>query len=245
MPIEKFVKSYNIKTYECDRGSKLRVPALFNILQDAADGSAGKLGFGMEFCLEHGRSWVGVNYHIKINRLPKIHETITITTWPSDQKTLFALRDFSVTDEKGEEIIAASSQWILIDFAKRRPLNLFDNLPERMYLEERALQTDFPKIPEPVEPVLQKTFAVRFDDIDINNHVNNSIYPLWASESVDNDFRLEHEPSEIEISFKKECHYGENVEVLTNESNGTSISFIKSATDGRELARVRINWRQA
>ena len=245
MPIEKLIKSYNIKTYEGDKSKNLRILTLFNILQDAADESATKLGFGMEFCLSHGTAWVGVNYHIKINRLPKIHENITISTWPSDQKSLFAFRDFSITDESGAEIIAASSQWVLIDFAKRRPLNLTDNLPELMYLEERALQTDFPKIPEPEEPTLKKTFAVRFDDIDINDHVNNSIYPLWASESVEHDFRLTHEPAEIEISFKKECHYGETVEVSTTEANNTSISLIKSATDGRELARVRINWREA
>lgn len=243
MLVQKFCKNYEIKTYECDKNGNIRIPTLFNIFQDAADGSATSLGLGMEFCLAKGMAWVGSNYHVKINRLPKIHEHIKIITWPSAQKLLGALRDFKVETEDGEELIVASSQWILIDFAKKRPLSLKDNLPEYTVIDERALDTEFPKIAEPAETVCKKEFAVRFDDIDINSHVNNAIYPLWASEAVDNDFRLNHEPAEIEISFKKECKYGETVEVLTGIDGTISTSCIKSKEDGRLLACVRIYWR--
>lgn len=241
--MKKYEKIYQIKSYEADKNGFLRIPTLLNIFQDAADGSACELGLGMEFCLARGLAWVGANYHIKINRLPKIHENIKIQTWPSAEKLLGAIRDFVVYDESGEVIIIASSQWILIDFAKKRPLSLKNNLPEYQVIDERALNTDFAKIAEPENVNCRKEIDVRFDDIDINGHVNNAVYPLWASEAVNADFRTSHEPQEIEISFKKECLYGERVEVLSEVKDELSTSIIKSMTDGRELARVRILWK--
>ena len=74
--MEKYVKEYNLRTYECDKNGYLRIVSLFNLLQDMADSHAADLGLGMEFCLSNGLAWVGANYHIKINRMPKIHENI-------------------------------------------------------------------------------------------------------------------------------------------------------------------------
>jgi len=242
MQAKKYCKTYEIKTYEGDTDSSLRIPTLFNIFQDAADESATSLGLGMEFCLQKGKAWIGSNYYVDIKRLPKIHEKIRIETWPSEQKLLTATRDFRIFDTNENEIISASSQWILIDFARKRPLSLKDNLPSYTLIEERAVDTDFPKITEPQNISIRKTFGVRFDDIDINRHVNNAVYPLWASEAVENDFRLKNEPSHIEIAFKKECHLGEEVEVLTQKDDQQTTSCIKSLSDGRELALVKILW---
>jgi len=241
--VKKYEKIYQIRTYETDKNKILRIPTLLNIFQEAADGSARELGLGMEFCLERGLAWVGSNYHIKINRLPKIHENIKIQTWPSAEKMLGAIRDFVVYDENGEVMITASSQWILIDFEKKRPLSLKNNLPQYQVIPERALDTDFAKIAEPESINCRREFTVRFDDIDINSHVNNAVYPLWASEAVDEEFRLTHEPKEIEIAFKKECRYGEKVEALTQMEGTLSTTIIKSMTDGRELARAKILWK--
>ena len=78
--MEKYVKEYNLRTYECDKNGYLRIVTLFNILQDMADSHATDLGLGMEFCLSKGFAWVGANYHIKINRMPQTHENIKIIT---------------------------------------------------------------------------------------------------------------------------------------------------------------------
>lgn len=241
--MDKFVKHYNIRTYECDKNSNLRILTLMNILQDMADSHATDLHLGLEFCLSQGLAWVGSNYHIKINRLPTLHETIKVTTWPAAEKKIGAVRDFVVEDENGNRIIVASSQWILIDFNKKKPVSLREHLPYYQVIDERVLETDFIRLPELERVDCSRQFKVRFDDIDINKHVNNAVYPLWATEAVDYDFRDTHIPSEIEIAFKKECHLQETVEVKTQMTDTTSISSICSLTDGRELARLRINWK--
>ena len=239
--MEKYVKEYNLRTYECDKNGYLRIVTLFNILQDMADSHASDLGLGMEYCLSKGFAWVGANYHIKINRLPKIHEDIKIT-WPSEEKKIGAIRDFAIYDSQNNLIICATSQWVLIDFARKRPIALKDNLPQYTVINERSLVSEFSKLPALERVDFEKSFSVRFDDIDINMHVNNSLYSLWAIESLDYSFRDEYLPSEIEISFKKEGHLGEDVGITTQLDGLQTLHSIKSLNDNRELSNLRIKW---
>ena len=240
--MEKYVKEYNLRTYECDKNSNLRIVTLFNIFQDMADSHATDLGLGMEYCLSKGFAWIGANYHMKINRMPKTHENIKIVTWPSEQRRLGAIRDFVVYDSKNNVIINATSQWILIDFVRKRPIALKDNLPEYTVINEHSLVSNFEKLPQPQRADFNKTFSIRFDDIDINKHVNNSLYPLWATETLDYKFRDEYIPSEIEISFKKEGHLGEDVNIISQVDGLQTLHSIKTINDNRELSSVRIKW---
>ena len=238
----KIEKEYLIRTYECDRNENLRLLTLMNIFQDVADSHASAMGLGLEYCLSKGFAWVGSNYHLQIARLPKMHEKIKVQSWPAVEKKLGAIREFLVQSENGDTLIKASSQWILIDAARRRPIALRENLPMYQVIGERVIDTDFPKISEPQKIDEAAEFFIRFDDIDLNNHVNNAVYPLWASEAVGIDFRAAHTPAEIEIAFKKEGLYGEDIRVETEFDNLTTIHRIKATGDGRELARVRICW---
>lgn len=244
MKLTKYANEYNIRSYECDRNNNLRILTLMNIFQDMADNHAKQMGLGIEYVLSKGFAWVGTNYALDIERLPQMHENIRIETWPSEEKRVGAIRDFEVFGENGKSIIRASSQWVLIDFKKKRPIGLKENLPEYAVLPERALSTEFPKLPE-VERVDEETkFRVRFDDIDINKHVNNAVYVLWASEAVNPEFRLEHNPKHIEISFKKEGHMGEKIKVTTQCEGLHTFHSIRTydSDDERELARAYIEW---
>lgn len=240
--MEKFEREYHIRSYECDKSGQLRLVTLMNILQDMADSHASKLGLGYDFCVHNGYAWFGSNYHIKIERLPQCHEQIRIQTWPAEKKKLGVIRDFAIFDQDNHCIIRASSLWILIDFARKRPIAIEKAIPDYHPLEERSLATDFQKLP-PIETVHHtKVFQARYDDIDFNNHVNNAIYPLWAVETSSPEFHDSHFPAEIEIFYKKECHLDEMVEVLVQETNQACLYLIKSRTDDRELAQLKIIW---
>ena len=77
----------------------------------------------------------------------------------------------------------------------------------------------------------------------MNNHVNNAVYPLWASEAVPSDFRLGKQISELEVAFKKECRLGEQVVVLSEINEHETRHRIVAQGDNRELALVRIVWK--
>ena len=213
--MQKYIQNHKIYSYECDKEGKLRLLTLFNILQHMADSHADLLNVGYKNFSQKNITWVGSAYALHINKRPAWNETVTIETWPSGLSPVRAIRDFCVLSENGETLFTASSQWVIIDLKTGRPQPTKKYVEGLESLDQRALDTNFPTI-HPIERCdFEKHFYVRYDDIDINQHVNNAIYPVWASESVPNEFREMNEIEDIEIAFKKPAFYGEQIIVQT------------------------------
>ena len=242
--IEKYSKNYEIRSYEVDKDKKLRLLTLFNILQDISDTHAEKIGVGYSFCLKEGLAWVGAGYHAKINRLPTWRDQVTITTWPSGNTAATAYRDSMLSDEAGNPLVLVSSQWALIDVARLRPVALAKHIDMSLWRDDRAIDTTFPAILPPERTDFEKTFYVRYDDIDINNHVNNAVYPVWASEAVPFEFRKQHDLAEIRVAFKRSAVLGDIISIETQIDEDRTRHLIKSAEGDRVFALVEINWRK-
>ena len=243
MAIRKQVHTFTVKSFECDRNDTLRLLTLLNLLQDIADDSANEIGIGYDYLRTIGKAWVLIAMNVQIDRMPHLQEEITIKSWPSDISALYTEREFEVWSASGERIIRACSQWIVIDFKTRRPMHLKECLPEYEPIREKVILEDrFPKLPAPERDDYTERFLVRYDDIDRNDHVNNAIYSLWASESLVPKYRIEHEPAGMIINFRKEGLFGEKILVHTQMDGDTSLHSIE-AEDGRELARVKFSWR--
>ena len=243
MAIRKQVHTYVVKSFECDRKDTLRLLTLLNLFQDIADDSANEIGIGYDYLRTVGKAWILIAMNVEIDRMPHLQEEITLKSWPSDMSALYTEREFEVWSADGQRIIRACSQWIVIDFASRRPVHLKEWLPEYAPIREKVILEDrFPKLPAGEREDYSERFLVRYDDIDRNDHVNNAIYSLWASESLVPEYRLEHEPASLAINFKKEGLFGEKIFVSTQMDGDNSLHSIKAA-DGRELARVRFSWR--
>lgn len=243
MAIRKLVHKYVVKSFECDRKDTLRLLTLLNLFQDIADDSANEIGIGYDYLRTVGKAWVLIAMNVQIDRMPHLQEEITIKSWPSDISALYTEREFEVWSANGERIIRACSQWIVIDFESRRPVHLTEWLPLYEPIREKVIQENrFNKLPAVVRDDYTERFLVRYDDIDRNDHVNNAIYSLWASESLVPQYRIDHEPAGMIINFRKEGLFGEKILVHTQMDGNTSLHSIQASDDGRELARVRFRW---
>ncbi len=239
------VHKYVVKSFECDRRDTLRLLTLLNLFQDIADDSANSIGIGYDYLRTVGKAWVLIAMNVQIDRMPHLAEEITVKSWPSDTSALYTEREFEVWSASGERIIRACSQWIVIDFATRRPMHLKDCLPEYEPIREKVIPEDrFPKLPATERDDYSERFLVRYDDIDRNDHVNNAIYSLWASESLEPQYRIEHVPAGLMINFRKEGLFGEKILVHTQMDGDTSLHSIQASEDNRELARVRFTWQK-
>ncbi len=240
--VTKHCKEYAVKSYEADCRGFLRITSLMNLLQDMACENADSLGFGFEDCAQQNLAWVGADYLLEISQLPRIDEHFIIETWPSGTKLWGGVRDFLLKDTAGNILVAATSLWVLIDVLHRRPVNLSKHFPQYTVLNEHSVTAEFAKLPPVEDPNYVQEFTVRFDDIDVNNHVNNAIYPLWATESVAPEFRRQHTPKTLEISFKKEALYGQQIKVCTKQTDTESLHTIYEKQSGTVLADCRIKW---
>jgi len=242
--MEKFKKTYTISSFQVDSNARLRIHSLFNLFQDIADDHAEKIGVGYSFCRENGVGWVGGAYHLLINRLPSWNEEIRIETWPSASTAASAIRDFQVFDSAGHILINATSQWVLIDTVRLRPLPIAKHLPHYTVYNERALQSDFAKIETPEGAFTEKSFPVHADDIDLNHHVNNALYPTWVLDSFDDSFLKDHIPAEVKISFRRSAKRGDQIYLKTYQDGLLSTSLLANGDNTVEFSRLQIRWQE-
>ncbi|MDR0727216.1 MAG: hypothetical protein LBF37_04100 [Rickettsiales bacterium] len=229
-----------LKTYQTDRFGNIRPLMLMNELQAIADNHAELLGCGRSYCMEKGLAWVVTHYLVDIIELPKEAEELEFTTWPSAQDALRAIRDFEIRGADGRLMIRATSQWILIDIERRRPLKLGDHLPEWDLIKDRAYDRTFDKFPD-FEPQKTRAMHCRYDDVDVNQHINNAVYAVWATESVGFKFRNEHKLKGIELNFKKEIS-PDMPEVFVSTSIDGMTSHHKITSNDVENANVICTW---
>jgi acyl-ACP thioesterase len=226
---KKYSVQRNLKTYQMDRCERLRPVMLMNELQAIADTHAEILEAGRKFCLENEVAWVVTHFLVDIMEMPTDKEPIEIITWPSKHDSLKAVRDFEIRGLDGRLMVRATSQWVMIDLKTRKPLRLSEKLPEWGMDNGRAWDRTFEKF-EDFEATLCDNVRPRYDDVDVNQHINNAVYAAWATESLGSKFRDAHELRGLEINFKKEIGSDvDSVEICSAISDGISRHSIKTA----------------
>ena len=242
--MEKLIKEHTISNYECDRNENIKIISIFHLLQDMADAHAEKLNVGYTFYKQNHLAWVGRAYHIKIYSWPKIFDKIILETWPCLRTALIATREFLIKDTNGNTLVAASSQWAMIDTIKMRPIK-FDNYNLTYdVLAERALQSDFAKIQQLQKIDFEKQIQIREDDIDSNGHVNNCVYPMWAMETFEEQFKKDFVLDEMEINFKKPVFKQDDTITAKVQKNYDTDFTVSIGTKEKEAALINIKFRK-
>ncbi|MCL1785642.1 MAG: thioesterase [Alphaproteobacteria bacterium] len=237
--MQKHVEKKVLKTYKMDRHGLLRPVMLMNELQEVADIHAELLGRGRTWCRDTGRAWVVTHYLVDIIKMPGENQEIEIYTWPSAADALRAARDFEIKDMSGNIMVRATSQWVMIDMDTRRPVRIDEVLAGWGTVDEHVIDRPFEKFPEFDADTTWVAYP-RFDDVDLNQHINNAVYATWAAESLGFEFRNGHKLRRIDINFKKEIPADmRNINVESRIDGMTSRHMIKNEI---EHANVICEW---
>ena len=237
-------ESFQIRAFEADTSGKLSILHLFNYFQEVAGNHASALGVSIEKLNAQQLTWMLSRFHIQVHRYPAWGEKITLKTWPSDHSGLHALREFVLYDQEGKQIGQGTSGWLMIDLKRRRPIRMPDfitsiELPDL----PRPVDDAFNKLPSPVENEPGKSFTVGYHDLDINQHANSVHYIRWALEAVPSEVRGEQQLSGLEVQFRAEATYGDQVESRI-EKNGLIFKHgLYEQASNRELAVIRSTWK--
>ncbi len=242
-----YSKVYDIKYYEQNVRGDLKESSLLNFLQDIATLSAESLGFGPSFVFSNNYAWVVLKYHIELYKEMKNIGALTIKTEPRGTSKLYAFRDFELYTKNGAIAGRVISAWALIDMKSRKLLPVQKILARYMPVyEKKDTDLEYNKIIPPQQTDYQKLFDVRFDDIDVNHHANNCNYIIWALETLDNQFRLEHIPVVIDIKYRKEVSLGAKVlsiaQKISENDKIYTRHIIKDLSSDEELTSLLIQW---
>lgn len=234
--------SFTVALHEAGPGGTIKVPSVFNYLQTAAGSHSNAIGFGGADILKKGYSWVISRYRLSIIKLPSLFDNITVTTWRFGEVNHYAIREFLVTDNEGGIMIKGTSSWILLNIFERKPVVPSKLFPGYPLDHERALDDDFPSIKQVSSPEKVKEFPVRLNDLDMNKHVNNSVYSSFIMETGE-DMSEGKRLKDITLNFRAEAYYGQTVTSLA-EKNGSDniIHKLICKETGKELTRGITIW---
>ena len=230
---------------DADSNAKLKMPALLQMLQESATEHAHELGIAYSHLKPQGLGWVISKLIVNIDKIPSWGERVYITTWPSIRERIATYREFSATDANGNPLFSARSQWLLMDINARRIARLerlkhWDLFPEQV--NDESFDTPFEKIDTTQnDNIKESLFFARNDDIDLNGHVNNAVFLIWAMESIPDTF-TKRVPQKIKISFLEEVRPHTEVKVICQFWQDKTITSLISPTTQREHAKICIDW---
>jgi len=237
-----YTNNYEMKWYEVDSQRILKPASLLNHLQDIATKSADNFGIGMDFLYPLNYAWYLIKYHMEFSDYPQDIKEITIRTESRGSSRLFASRDFEIWDED-RFLGRITSQWAMINRENKNFVKMseIDRIPP---YEKREDDLNFPKITPQESYDIEKTFEIRYDDIDINQHVNNSNYIIWAFEPLDMSFRKNHKLKTLDIIYKKEITYGQEVVSMLKIDGAKTYHILLNKDTQEQLCIIEAVWQK-
>jgi medium-chain acyl-[acyl-carrier-protein] hydrolase len=240
-----FSRSVRVRSSDTDMYRQLTMSRLFSMLQEVSIAHTEALGFPRETTLDRGLLWVITRLRIRLARPVLYDETIRIETWPEPMIHMVYPRVCRIFDGQGRCIGKSSALWTIIDEASRRialpsqtgviipGLHREGGLPLPQGLSVPEGWPEQNKTFLPGSSVSQggqtadraahtARFAVRFSEIDLNGHVNNTRYFDWIDDLFAAPAHKGGLYREIQMNFLHEITPGAQVRLVwkTEESAG-------------------------
>ncbi len=220
---------------------RLRPGVLAGLLQEAAIAHSEELDAGRARTLDRGALWVIARTYMEIDRLPVYGEDVTLRTWPGETMHVLFPRYFEMSLSSGERLLRVSSLWLLID-QRKRSMVFPDELGISVAGVERAGALPLPdrRIPFPASLPERRERQVRYSEVDLNGHLNNSRYLDWAEDLLDPEFHRDHPLRSLWVEYRSEIRSGETVELQSCLDNGAL--FLRGQKGDTEYFQLRADY---
>ena len=177
---------YSVRATDCDYNGRLRMDALFIMMQEGAEHNAATLGAGHGQLLSRGLFFALTRMHVRITRMPRFGETVLHSTWPGVATRFFFPRYHTLTLEDGTPLAAAAGLWVTLDTEKRTvvsPVKAGLGFPDTSDLPAPCEEPM--KMPAGCtgDAVLSSRSPL-YSDYDLNGHVNNTRYISWLCDAL-------------------------------------------------------------
>ena len=225
-----------------DMNGHIKLPDVILLSLQVSGMQSIELGVSDKAILEdYNLVWIITDYDIEVVRLPRFAEEITIETEALSYNRLFCYRRFTIYDEEGWELIHMMATFVLMDRDSRKVHAVEPEIvaPYQSDFDKKIIRG--PKYESLNEPI-SKDYHVRFYDLDMNGHVNNSKYLDWIFEVMGADFLTQYIPKKINLKYVKEVRPGG---VITSAVERTGLeSKHEIISDGATNAQAIITWQE-
>jgi len=230
---------YRVMYHDADMTGMLSIPALGNYVLDTAGLHAIELGISMQQLAERGMTWVMSGMHIRLHRMPPINSTVSVRTQISGNTRISSKRDFTVTCQ-GNTVAEISTEWLIINYATRRPVFLTEVFPEieNLLSPDTGIEKYRHIRTSPANTAEAREIEIRYSDIDINSHLYSIRYLEMALDSIDSAALKNGRVTSIDANFVQEVVLGESVELVSETSGNTSLVEMRAGGKVRFRALI-------
>ena len=214
-----YQQTFHINDHHSDRYGRLKPGSLLYFIQEVAGIHGASLGVDHETLAKKNLFWAILRTRVQITRLPQNGENITLKTWPMPATRVAYPRSVVAFDEAGNEIFRGISIWVLMDMTSRAMV-----LPGKSGVSlAGSIQGGELAIPGSLVPRTMENMdsrAVRFTDLDVNGHMNNTKYFEWIWDLLPSQFHQDNPLRELVICYLSEAREGQNLTMNWEFSDG-------------------------
>ena len=227
----KFEKEFNIGITDIGINNNATNIAILKYLEDIGCMHSDLVGLGVNNIENTKKSWLLMDWNLKIIKRPKYADKILIKTWarPCKKNPFCTYRDYEVYLNK-ERIAIATSKWVLFDWDKKRITKITDEINLEYKSEEESVfkNQEIEKLKEPSEYKYTSLYKVKRADIDINKHMHNLNYLKLAYEVLPEDIFFNEELPNVRIMYKHQILLDDEVKCNYTKEENKYIITIKS-----------------
>jgi len=202
-----------------DSCGRVRPGALLYFAQEAAGAHCALMGansLGNLF-------WAVIRHKVEINRLPQPGETVTVETWPMPTTRTAYPRACAGYDKDHNLLFSVHSLWVLMDKNTRAMV-----LPGKSGVGVPGIVKGCePEAPSSILPRELPSAGVRQvtrEDLDVNQHMNNTRYLDWAWETLPGEWR-EKTPREFTACYLNEARFGQEMALFLGQTAPETLQF--------------------
>lgn len=205
-----FEKSAEVGSFQVHPNGKIRLSSLADFLQEIAWKHADSADFGRNL-MESKQMWALSRLEIQVSAWPSWGDQIQLFTGGRGAEKLFAFREFMVWDASQRVLARAMSSWLLLNMETKRIQRPESVLPGQLFDPKLAPTWQPEKLTCSGSEIHQLKLQVRYSDLDLYHHVNNTSYIRWVE-----DLLAEKQifPDFFSINYLAECHLGDELELV-------------------------------
>lgn len=195
-----------------ENNGNIKIEKVLEFFENSGGIHSNLVGNSISKMLENGKTWILNEWSVEILKYPKNGETkFEVRTWILPQKSpLYSIREYELCAQN-EVYIRGSSKWILFDLVSQKICKIDKSLIDMYEPENFSNEFEVSKIEIPKNFDTQICVSIRKSDIDINNHVHNTLYLHLAYEVLPNEIYENMNFSKIRIFYKNGIKFGEKI----------------------------------
>lgn len=200
-----YQETMEVRSCHCDMGGTWRPGAILEAMQETAGVHSAIFGLSRSVMDDMGVAWVLARTCVRMQRMPRSGEKITIETYPTANRHLFFPRSHVFYDASGAQVGSANSLWMLMDLSTRKLIRgeqVAAMIPDN---RDKTPAADMPATVRASEgEALEHKLTAQYTDLDINQHVNNTKYLDWCCNALGTDVMRAYMLTSFDVNYDAE-----------------------------------------